>query len=145
MTLVALLAQDANSQLFSAAREQLQNGSQWGDTAFFVTLAVGGLLVVAVLARRAVAMMRRLSRPPAVDYLTRAVDLLSLSEEWRRELQVVAERAGLQHHVAILLSPQNMAIALEQARADAAMRRRFSGLCEQLFGVPLPAVATRAS
>lgn len=141
----AVLAQDANSQLFNAARDRLQNGSQWDDAALFVTLGVLGLLVIAVAARRALAMLRRLSRPPAVNYLTRAVDLLSLSEEWRRELQIVAERAGLQHHVAILLSPQNMAVALEQARADAATRRRFSGLCEQLFGVPLPVIAARSS
>jgi len=79
--------------------------------------------------------------PASPDYLTLAVDLLGLSEQTRRDLRLIAQRAKLEQPAAMLLSPANLASAAARAfrpHDNPGLFERLEQLSRRLFGQPLP-------
>ena len=118
----------------------LTRGPQTTETVVFVVGLVAFVLLIILAARFR---GREGNRAPArqVDYLTLAVDVLGLSESDRRDLQRIAQRAGLEQPVSILLSPANLAHAAAPTLTvdnDSGLRERVEHLCLKLFDTPLP-------
>ena len=109
----------------------------------FLWLA-GGVLVVALLllaARRFFDQERSANQDAQVDYLAVAADTLGLSAADRRVLSQLAERSHAVEPAAMLLTPRNLAAALERATSDARdpdLRAQIDGICQRLFGIELP-------
>lgn len=116
-----------------------------GETWTLVVVVAGIVTAIIVLARF-VGRERRVKPPPKVDYLALSADLLGLSELEAADLRHVAHYSRLEHPVAMLLSPANLAWAVHHAlgRASSPERReRLERLALKLYGVPLP-VAPRS-
>lgn len=129
----------AQAHFFEAIRDELQEGAVSQEIVLFVGLGVAVLLIL-VLAGYALA--RRPAKPPqTIDLLVDAIDLLDLDEQTRRDLLRIARRGQLDHPVAMLLSPANLARAAgdpEVLRADPEIRVRLNQLSLRLFEAPLP-------
>jgi hypothetical protein len=107
-----------------------------------VILALLGLCVFVVVLDQIYRLLQPRHRVRRVDYLARAGDVAGLSRGQVRDLRWVAGRAGLCCPAAMLLSPANLACAVNVAlRGDPrpALRRRLERLSLDLFGVSLPA------
>ena len=88
---------------------------------------------------------QRRPRTRRVDYLDRSTRVLDLSFRERHDLKTLARRAHLPHPAAMLLSPANLAYAVEQAtqvQDNRALRQRMNRLSRRLFGVQLPQTPT---
>jgi hypothetical protein len=110
------------------------------ETWTFLLVIAGGLIVILLLAHF-IGRRNRSKPPPKVDYLTVAVDLLGLSELERADLRRLAHACKLDPAAAMLLSPANLAWAVQHALGhDGApeRRKRLEQLCVKLFDVPLP-------
>ncbi len=126
--------------LLQSIRDALNAGPQRTEIVVFIVGVVVFLLLI-ILAARFAGRERRPAAEPQVDCLTLAVDLLELSESDRRDLQRIAQHAGLAHPAAMLLSPANLAHAAAPLLADARddeLRQRVERLCLRLFDCPLP-------
>ena len=130
----------AQEEILEAIRRGLNTKpaiEQW------LMLLLGAVCVVGLLflARR---YMNRDDQPkhePARDYLSEAFTVLDLNHTQREDLRRLATRARLFEPVAILLSPANLAHALDRildGQDDPALRQRYDTLSIELFGKPLP-------
>ena len=127
------------TELVDSIRTAFRTGGEGHDFIIFLIGTAALIGLVALVAR----MFKRERAPTVVappDYLPRALDVLGLAGEERRELQKLAARSGTAQPVSILLSPTNLAAALRQAgvRLDDATRARFDELSRRLFDAPLP-------
>ena len=131
-----LLAQE---EILEAIRRGL-NAEQTIKPWLMLLLGAVGLLGLLLLARR---YMNRDDQPkhePARDYLSEAFAVLDLDHAQREDLRRLAIRARLSEPVAILLSPANLAHALDRVldgQDDPALRQRYNALSIELFGKPL--------
>ena len=110
-----------------------------------VLLAVLALGVFVIMLDLVYGAWQRRPRARRVDYLDCGTRLLGLSFRERHDLKTLARRARLPHPAAMLMSPANLAYAVEQAtqtRNSRALRRRANSLSKRLFGVALPGVPT---
>jgi hypothetical protein len=97
--------------------------------------AVGLLLMAAKLARQG----RR--KTPKTDLFHTALRRLELDRRARTDLKLVAQQSKWPQPTAMLLSPANLATAIDAAlaqRNDPALRRRMDALAVKLFGQRLP-------
>ena len=111
------------------------------------SLLMFGLAAVALIAAFIV-IIRYSSREPRsvvedeVDILVELLDLLELAPADRADVEfVVAHQGDACAPAALLLSPRNFALAVQQACQDApddARRSRLDVLCTKLFDGPLP-------
>ena len=113
----------------------------------WLALLIGALCLLAllVLAKKIHGRERLPNRQPQRDYLAEALKVLGLDQAERDELVRLARRAHLAQPAAILLSPGNLAAALERSPGgggDAATRQRVNALSVKLFGQPLPEAPT---
>ena len=87
---------------------------------------------------------RRRTRGTArIDYLAAAARVLRLGQSELRDLRSLAERARLPHPASLLLSPANLAYAVQAADLGGdvlGVHRRMDRLAERIFGTPLPAI-----
>lgn len=137
---VAAIGPLASHPLLQSIRDALRAGPQANETVVFL-VGLAAFLLLIVVAARLFSRERGAAAEPQADYLTLAVDLLELSESDRHDLQRVARKAELEHPVAMLLSPANLARAsapLLSVEKDRDLRRRLERLCLRLFDVPLP-------
>lgn len=106
----------------------------------FVVVALVGLAVISIQIVRA---RRRGHAARGQEHgrlLPRALAALKLTRRETRDLRQVATAARLEHPVAMLLSPANLARAVALAlreHDDAALRRRMEALALKLFETPL--------
>ncbi len=127
--------------------DAMQGGFQWNTAevrtfvaATFVVVGIGGLLAMLV---QMLQRDRRGGTGARGTYLRQAISVLALSRSEADDLHLIASRSKLPHPVTMLLTPANMAAALDAAmhvRHDAALRKRMERLGEKLFGVKLPDV-----
>lgn len=136
----------AEHPLLDSIREALTTGPQ-REQVWALAASAAALLAVIALAARFLGQEKRPARSRASDYLTKAVDLLGLTERDRRALLRAAEHAELEQPAAMLLSPANLAWAASQAaRAGAPPETasQFDHICRRLFDCPLPQVESAA-
>ncbi len=123
-----------------ALREGFLN--ETAQTQLTVTLACAALLAATVAAVVRIASEKRRARLALrASYLRRATELLGLDRHTCGDLVCLAERAKLPCPAAMLLSPQNLAYAVNLARRcrpDPELEQRLDRLCRELFGTPLP-------
>jgi hypothetical protein len=134
-----LLGTLAEQPLLDSIRDALTSGPHRTEILALIGGAVA-FIVVILIAARLFGRDRSPTAEPQVDYLTLAVDVLALSESDRRDLQRIAWNAGLQHPVAMLLSPTSFAHAVAATLArdnDPALRQRLDALSLRLFETPL--------
>ncbi len=139
MTRVAwILAQRDQQSLLDSFREAFARGPAGNQ----LVLIIGGVLALIAFVWLWVRFLDREARARRTpDYLTRAIDLLGFSEEDRRDLRTLARLARLPHPAAMLLSPENLAMAVRRgsgAQADPRLEARLRALSVRLFGEPLP-------
>lgn len=134
-------------EVFEAIRSELRGDGQAAEQEL-MRLVLGGLGLMLLLAL-APSLLKRRERPQkTVDYLKIAVDVLELGEQDRRDLLRIAARLRSEHPAAMLLSPRNLARAVEHpevSRGDPKLRERMNQLCMRLFGAPLPETRPRPS
>ena len=129
---------------FRSIRDALTSGPQRAEVLWLLAGALAVLLLI-VLSARFLNRDRNQSTP-TVDYLTLAVDVLGLSESDRRLLKGLARAADLPQPVAMLLSPANLAAAVEhvdESPEGDKLRAGAESLCRRLFGTPLPTLGQR--
>jgi hypothetical protein len=121
-------------------------------TGFYKELASNELIAYVAGAAALVALVigqRRRPKPvPRRDYLAEAVKVLGLTREERSDLLELAGRAHLSQPAAMLLSPANLAFALNRAPMDGPagpLRNRLDALSRKLFGEGLPGEARRGT
>jgi hypothetical protein len=106
-----------------------------------------GLLAVLGLVLYCFGRRRRQKTKPRPNYLAEAGRILGLSHEERRSLKRLAARAQLAHPVAMLLSPANLAHALQRSTSgtgDAMLQSRVEALSVRLFGQLPPSASEPA-
>lgn len=102
--------------------------------------ALGGLIAVTV---KYLLALTDPGRRHDLSYLTQGARVAGLSGQEARDLEMVATRANLPYPAVILLSPANLAVAVEAAdpeRTDTRLRERVSAVAAKLFETPLPDV-----
>ncbi len=133
-----LLAQARQQSLLDSFRESFAPGPAGNQ----LILIIGGALALIAfvwLWARYLDRDARARRTP--DYLSRAIDLLGLSEEDRRDLRALARLARLPQPAAMLLSPENLSLAMRRGLAeqsDSRLESRLRSLAVRLFGQSLP-------
>jgi hypothetical protein len=133
-----LLAQAANP-LFEALSRAVKDGP---STSEFVGFWCGAtaLFLIVFLAGRYAARRDGPKVVAQVDYLTLLCDQLGLAERQRRDLVLIATKAGLAEPASLLLSPANFARAAAYACRSgetSELRERLDETSRQLFNVPM--------
>jgi hypothetical protein len=109
-----------------------------------IAFVLGGCVLVALLALGLPYLTRRrkakVERP---DYLVLACRVLGLSHAERALVRRMAAKAHLSEPAAMLLSPANLAYALERSSSggEPDARERVDALCIKLFSRPLTAAS----
>lgn len=101
-----------------------------------VAVALAALLVLATLCG-----YRRRKPKSQPDYFAAAANILNLTDQERADLERLAARARYSQPVAMLLSPANLAHAIERGLPDgnnSGLRRRLQTLSLKLFAQPAP-------
>lgn len=135
----------AEGDIFEALGRGLRDGPSGGSLLMFALVAAALIAVFIVIIRYS-------SRKPhsaaekEVDIHGKLLDLLDLEPIERKDLDFVAAHlGGACAPAALLLSPRNFALGVEQASPDApddARRSRLNKLCKKLFDEPMPDCAT---
>ncbi len=133
----------AGSEDFARRLQPIQQGfhAEASDSnVFTILLILLGLAVLVVImdqVYRTLAGRRPASLP---DYLVQLGRVLGLSAADLRELRLLATRGKLPQPAASLLSPANLAYALQAAGLgdNPRARGRLERICQTAFGVPLP-------
>lgn len=84
---------------------------------------------------------RKAAEKDSAQYLAKAIELLGMSEGDRRVLLRIADKADLEQPAAMLLTPANLALALDRAIAagdSPEQTETVRRICVELFGCPLP-------
>lgn len=105
-----------------------------------VAAALCGLVVLLDRVYRARDRSRK-QAPKRRDYLVAVANVLGLSRSETRLVRTVAALAHISPPASILLSPANLAWAVQSAGGalgDAGLRARVNELCQRLFGTDLP-------
>ena len=142
VSIAAVLPELDQSEWAEALRRGFRE--ETSETHFYIVLIAVTVLCGVLLVVR---LLRRPSEGAAVliDHLVEAARRLGLSRAELQDLQNVARRARLPHPTAMLLSPANLAHAVQSALAqadDPSLRRRLDRFSRNLFGVPLPDEST---
>ncbi len=139
-----LVAQLNQASRFSALRQGLEEGSSKDVNLTIMLWLLAAVLLVFLL----YALLRRRPRQHVArgtDYLAHGARLLGLDRAELRDLRTVAAQAHLTQPAALLLSPANLAHALEAAQArqgDPQLRLRVDELSRRLFGSAPPKTNT---
>ncbi|MBI5863990.1 MAG: hypothetical protein HZB38_05700 [Planctomycetes bacterium] len=137
-----LLAQasssDKSKAFFEGLRNAVSNTYSPSSALLFWGAALIFIIFIALIARHATRRERQ-AIPEKPNYLTRAVDLLGLSEEDRRNLTTLAAAANLSEPASMLVTPLNFAHAV--AALDATRRKQLAAplteLSCKLFGAAI--------
>lgn len=131
----------AEDDIFEALGRGLRDGPSGRSLLMFVLFAAALIAVFIVIIRYS-------SRKPhaatehEVDIHGKLLDLLDLEPIERKDLDFVAAHLGDGcAPAALLLSPRNFALGVQQASPDApddARRSRLDQLCKKLFDEPMP-------
>lgn len=113
------------------------------DNTGFLLLIGAGLLFILVLLILSRYSSEAKSQPhkPQTDYFALTMHQLRIRSDDRKVLRLVAERAKLEVPAAMLLSPQGLSYALEQAnieQRDPVLTKHVRRLGRQIFGCDLP-------
>lgn len=132
--------------LFDSIRSRLNSTPSTSHIVLFAAGVLALVVIILIAARH----MDRKTTPPRPDLLKIAIDVLRLSESERRDVLALSTRGALAEPAAALLSPRNLATAMQASdldpHADHALILRLERLSERLFGEPLPEItATRAA
>lgn len=139
-----MLAQITEDRLRALRESFNEQAGQSDHTIAFVVLGI--VLILAAVG--GIVLLRRHRRAEQVrthvDILSDALQVLALTESDAALIRGIASAARLREPTAMLLSPMNLAVAMEgalSAGSDPRIRAQAEEVSERLFGVPLPALA----
>ncbi|TWT46147.1 hypothetical protein RAS1_25950 [Phycisphaerae bacterium RAS1] len=142
MSLAQALAQVGSGPGWESLRESFRTGGDAQTLGGFV-LVLAGLVVVAV-AVVYILTRRRLPKQASLNAMKEVARVLQLGSQARRDIELVAGRAGVRQPAAILLSPANLSAAVRRGcngLDDPSLTARMNELSVKLFGSALPPAA----
>lgn len=128
-----------NEAFFRSLRNAVTNTYDPTQALLFWSCVVLVMVIIGVIARHCTRKETQIDTPKT-DYLSLAVDFLGLTEDDRRDVARLATAAGVDEPLAILLSPQSLAKAVDSVEPQerAAIRKRVDLLLQKLFDQRLP-------
>ena len=135
-----LLGQIDNQALIESIRTEFRSGP---DPTHLIIVGGGFLALVAVVVLCARFLSRDSAAPiePRLDYFALGLEQLALSRDEERDLRQIVDLADLTNPASMLLSPANLAFAVDNALADTddpPLRSRCDQLCRKLFDEAMP-------
>ena len=131
----------AEGDIFEALGRGLRDGPS-RSSLLVLGLAAAALIALLVVIARFSSRKPHGAAEEEVDIHGKLLDLLDLEPIERKDLDFVAAHlGGACAPAALLLSPRNFALGVEQASPDApddARRSRLNKLCKKLFDEPMP-------
>lgn len=130
----------SRSERLQAIGNELNAGATANELLWFIVSAIA-LLALLLFVRKIYVKPEIKVERRGPDLFDRAIRELDLSKEDRELLTQVARAARLSDPVAVLLSPANLAHALERMPSDnndsSSLRRQVNSVCLRLFERPL--------
>ncbi len=131
----------AEGDTFEALGRGLRDGPS-GRSLLMFGLAASALIAVFIVIIRISSRKPRPAVDDEVDIRAKLLDRLKLAPAERKDLDFVTARLGDAFApAALLLSPRNFALGVQQASpgvSDDARRSRLDELCRKLFDEPMP-------